>query len=181
MKTIYLNESQLELISEKKNEYTYYEFTEDMKNILKQLVSTPTKISVPNNFSEYGVSSGKNDIIDNMLDMGLITSSERIDEIPDSNGKKTSKQYIKYIVHRDNFDDKMMKLYKKMIKNTNSVIEEEGEGGGMSCGFAMQGGGTNPSAGQYDAPITAGPIDRKFWKPALKRGKNKSISINKKN
>lgn len=40
----------------------------------------------------------------------------------------------------------------------NKIIKEEGEGGtggATSCGNVMQGGGTNPSAGQYDVPFLA--------------------------
>ena len=49
------------------------------------------------------------------------------------------------------------------------------------CGGVMQGGGGNPSAGQYDVPLSS-PQRRGFWKPALKRNKDekkKSISMNR--
>lgn len=63
-----------------------------------------------------------------------------------------------------------------------SLVSEEGEGGGAtSCGSVMQGGGSNPSAGQYDVPFK-NVQKRSFWSPALKRNKdekNKSISMNR--
>jgi hypothetical protein len=67
--------------------------------------------------------------------------------------------------------------------NENTVITEDGEGGGAtSCGSAMQGGGTNPDAGQFITPIS--PIQRrKFYSDTLKRNKDKkngSISMNRK-
>lgn len=41
-------------------------------------------------------------------------------------------------------------------------INEDGEGGGAtSCGSAMQGGGSNPDAGQYVTPLFGKPMKRK--------------------
>lgn len=45
------------------------------------------------------------------------------------------------------------------------IIKEEGEGGATACGNVMQGGGSNPSAGQYDVPFGAD-------KATSKRSKN---------
>ncbi|MBR6516964.1 MAG: hypothetical protein IKT40_09040 [Bacilli bacterium] len=63
-----------------------------------------------------------------------------------------------------------------------TIVSEDGEGGGAtSCGSVMQGGGSNPSAGQYDVPFK-NVQRRDFWKPALKRNKdekNNSISMNR--
>ena len=90
----------------------------------------------------------------------------------------------------DNTDDiikNMLKMdsdnaYKKRGGFDKTLVSEDGEGGATSCGNVMQGGGSNPSAGQYDMPFK-NIQKRDFWKPALTRNKdekNKSISMNRK-
>lgn len=73
--------------------------------------------------------------------------------------------------------------YKNRGGYDKNLVSEEGEGGGAtSCGSVMQGGGSNPSAGQYDVPFK-NVQRRSFWNPALTRNKdskNKSISMNRK-
>lgn len=72
--------------------------------------------------------------------------------------------------------------YKNRGGFDKSLIDEDGECGATSCGSVMQGGGLNPSAGQYDVPFK-NVQKRDFWKPALTRNKdekNKSISMNRK-
>ena len=65
-------------------------------------------------------------------------------------------------------------LHKVIRETVLSIINEEGEGGmggAASCGNVMQGGGSNPSAGQYDVPF--GDTQRRdIYAPARKRSKD---------
>lgn len=93
---------------------------------------------------------------------------------------------------RDDWEDKHRRIRQKFPGKSNQwyednldLFEEVGAGGGGATNAAgvMQGGGTNPEAGQYTVPAF-GVQRRKIYKPkdpTLKRknGKNGSISIPK--
>ena len=49
--------------------------------------------------------------------------------------------------------DKIKTLKKQANMCESSTLNEEGEGGATSCGNVMQGGGSNPDAGQYVTPF----------------------------
>lgn len=74
--------------------------------------------------------------------------------------------------------------YKNRGGYDKDLMSEDGaaSGGATSCGNVMQGGGTNPDAGQFITPLS--PIQRKkFYGDTLKRNKdekNGSISMNRK-
>lgn len=174
---IYINEKQIDAL---KDEITFYEFMSSIKEFLKQLLKKPSDIKLPSLLQKiYG---NKEDLIKQMKDIGLIKSSEKITEEPVDEskhpyGKKmVAKHYITYKIPRARFKEKLEQLYND-IKETN-FLTEDGEGA-SSCGSVMQGGGSNPSAGQYDVPFKN--IQRRdFWYKSLSRknGKNKSLSIN---
>jgi hypothetical protein len=88
-----------------------------------------------------------------------------------------NKQIISHILEMD--DDN---AYKNRGGIDTSIMNEEGIGGATSCGSVMQGGGSNPDAGQYTVPF--GNVQRKkFYGDTLKRNKdekNGSISMNRK-
>lgn len=44
-------------------------------------------------------------------------------------------------------------LHRLIEKTVKDMLSEEGEGGATSCGNVMQGGGSNPDAGQYVTPF----------------------------
>ena len=71
--------------------------------------------------------------------------------------------------------------YKNRGGYDKEIVNEEGEGGATSCGNVMQGGGSNPDAGQFITPVS--PTQRRnFWKPAMKRNKdekNGSMTMNR--
>jgi len=69
-------------------------------------------------------------------------------------------------------------IHRMVMEAVETVLSEEGEGGiggATSCGNVMQGGGTNPSAGQYDVPF----ITDKETKKRNKDFKNGSISMHR--
>ena len=67
-----------------------------------------------------------------------------------------------------------------MVKEAvNMILKEDGVGGGGAANAAgvMQGGGTNPGAGQYDVPAFGGKSKKKvggnaFSEPIMRQGHN---------
>jgi hypothetical protein len=178
MKKIYINESQLSVLSDELNkEVTFYEFFVNTKTFLKDLLNKPYEAQPSDLFKNNGID--KKELIKKMKDNGLIISSERIDEVPESDGssKKVAKHFISYKIPKNNFEGKIKSLYEEMFKN-KSLNED----GATTCGSVMQGGGGNPDSGQYTTPM--GSVQRrKFWEPAMTRNKdekNNSISMNRK-
>lgn len=211
MKNIYITEKQLTLISEEKDEITFYEFFVNVKKYLKDLLSNPTNAKA-NNVLTRNIS--QEELLNKMTDLGIIKKCEKIDEVTVEEGsKKVAKYFVQYKVPKRNFEEKVKELYKDVVEesyksvfgdeqrlvdeiknmdydgaySTRGGLNEEGEGGAAiggatSCGSVMQGGGTNPDAGQYTVPF--GQVQRRdFYKGALKRNKdskNGSISMNRK-
>ena len=178
MKKIYISENQINILSE--NEITFYEFVINVKSFLKDLLKKPMDAKPSDLLSNYGID--KNILLQKLDDIGLIKSKERIDEVPIEEKKHpyhqklVAKHYITYSVKKNRFYEKLKELYKDLIKNKK--INEEGEGA-TSCGSVMQGGGSNPNSGQYEAPFS-NVQRREFWNSSLQRKNkdNKSISIN---
>lgn len=206
MKNIYITESQLKVLAEKQdNEITFYEFFVNVKKFLKDLLTKPAQAE-PNQMLLHKID--KTELLRKMEDLGIIKKSEKIDEVTvDEDIKKVAKHFVQYKVPKRNFEDKVKELYKEVIKEqfvfaneqelvdeikamdndgaytTRGGLNEEGEGGcgATSCGSVMQGGGTNPDAGQFTVPF--GNVQRrKFYGDTLKRNKdsnNGSISMNR--
>lgn len=191
MKKIYINESQLDIIKNgiDDKEVTFYEFFINTKSFLKDLLNKPSVAEPSDIFKQKGIT--KDDLISNMKKNGLLISNERIDEVPSSDGSshKVAKRFITYKIPKENFESKIHLLYKELFNESHDssnikIVMEDGSAGAgaTNCGGVMQGGGGNPSAGQYEAPMS--PVQRrKFWEPAMTRNKdekNNSISMNRK-
>lgn len=183
---VYLTEEQVSLLNdESKEEITFYEFVVNVKKFLKDLLKKPSSAEPSSVLLKLAKS--KDELVSKMKDIGLIKSSERIDEVPVEEdkhpyGKKmVAKRYVTYTIPKARFSEKMKELYNDIVSHDDKLVKEDGEGA-TTCGSVMQGGGTNPSAGQYDVPFKS--LQRKkFWYSSLKRNgdeKNKSISINRK-
>lgn len=205
MKSIYITESQLKFIAEnEEEEITFYEFFVNVKKFLKDLLTKPSEAE-PNKILLHKVD--KSELLNKMIDLGIIKKEEKIDEVLVDESKKVAKHYVQYKVPKRNFDEKVKELYKEIVGEsfvfaneqelvdqikemdvdnayaTRGGLNEEGEGGGAtSCGSVMQGGGSNPDAGQFTVPF--GNVQRrKFYGDTLKRNKdekNGSISMNRK-
>jgi hypothetical protein len=206
MKNIYITENQFHILAEKNDDkITFYEFFVNVKKYLKDLLTKPASAD-PDKTLLHNID--KKEFLNKMLDLGIVKKSEKIDEVfEEEKAKKVAKYYVQYRVPKRNFEDKVKELYKDIMNeqtvfaNEQEIIDaikandhdnayssrgglnEEGEGGGgaTSCGSAMQGGGSNPDAGQYTVPF--GNVQRrKFYSGALKRNKdskNGSISVNR--
>ena len=179
-KVIYIKESQLEALREligNEKEVTFYEFFVQTKSFLKDLLNNPLQAEPSGLFKEKGLD--KNQLVSKLKDYGLIKSSERIDEVPVEEGsdKKVAKHYVQYKVPRPRFKEKVRELYNELYGKQETIQED----GATSCGSVMQGGGTNPDAGQFITPVS--PVQRrKFYEPTLTRNKdekNGSISMNR--
>lgn len=59
-------------------------------------------------------------------------------------------------------------LHRMIIESIHNILSEDGEGAGgggaTNAAGVMQGGGTNPSAGQYDVPF-GGIVRKKGYSP----------------
>jgi hypothetical protein len=121
MATIYINESQLRLIKEfeDKKEVLYYQFESHVRDYLKEL----RKDAIHPKYDEFFVknSIGENDLLNKMLDLGLISKKENIIEPENADGKKHSVHTKQYIFSNRNFNDNMHKLYDYFIKNSQLI------------------------------------------------------------
>ena len=70
-------------------------------------------------------------------------------------------------------------LHNIVIETVNRILKEDGAGGGGATNAAgvMQGGGTNPGAGQYDVPAFGGKTKKKvggnaFSEPIMRQKHN---------
>lgn len=175
VKRIYISEEQLQTLIDstpQKEEVTFYEFFVKSKEFLKDLLQNPSSANVDGLLSRNGIT--KNELINKMKDIGLLKSTEKIDEIQEEgSNKKIAKHFVQYKVPRSRFKEKLKELYKDLFPSQESIQETD-------CGGVMQGGGANPDSGQFTVPF--GGVQRKgFYQDTLKRNKdekNGSISIN---
>lgn len=157
MKKIFLKESHLRVLKENtRKEVTFYEFFINLKRILKDLLKNSTINSDDNFFSENDIKTSE--LINKMKDLGILISSENIDEVPNENNKLRARRTLQFKIPKKNFENKVKQLYNFYFKDKEQ-LKEDGEGGATSCGSAMQGGGVNPDAGQYTVPF--GNIQRR--------------------
>ena len=115
MKKIYITESQLQTLIEKKEEVLFQEFIIGVKSFLKDLLKNPGQAKLSDLFSRNNIT--KKDLLNKMSDLGLIKKTERIDEVPiEETSKKVAKRFISYKVPKARFQDKMKQLYKELFK-----------------------------------------------------------------
>lgn len=151
MKTIIINERQAFILKEANKEMTYYAFLSHVKSYLKKLLTDPISAQPDDFLKNYGL-DGK-ELNSKLTDNNIIIKNEKID----SSGDKDMFS-ITYKIPRQNFERKMKRLYSSLFES--NIVDEEilVE---TDCGGAMQGGGGNPNAGQFEQPIFGKPIRRK--------------------
>ena len=112
MKVI-INEDKLLLIKEneekEKEEVTFYKFFTEVKNYLKKLLEDPIGAEPGDLFKDNGIS--KSDLLNKMLDRGIIKKKENIDEPNDADGKMKSMHYLSYSIPKKDFEHKIKRLY----------------------------------------------------------------------
>ena len=87
---IYLTEEQISLLNDdlKKNEeVTFYEFVVNVKQFLKDLLKKPSTAEPSSLLLK--LTKSKDELVRKMKDIGLIKSSERIDEVTVEEDKHT--------------------------------------------------------------------------------------------
>ncbi len=111
MKKVIIDESKLLLIkeSEEKEEVTFYEFFTAVKNYLKKLLDDPIGAEPSDLFKNNDIS--KSELLNKMLDRGIIKKKENIDEPNDADGKMRSMHYLSYNIPKKDFEHKIKRLY----------------------------------------------------------------------
>ena len=111
---IYISENKLNLLRESDEEVTFYEFFTEVKNFIKGLLDDPFGSTVGDLLKSHGIT--RSVLINRLLDRGIITKKEKIDEPYDADGNLKSMHYIQYKVPRKNFEQKMHRLYSQMFE-----------------------------------------------------------------
>lgn len=114
---IIINENKLLLIreNEEKEEVTFYKFFTEVKNFLKKLLDDPIGAKPSDFFKDNGIS--KNDLLNKMLERGIIKKKENIDEPNDADGKMKSMHYLSYSIPKKDFEHKIKRLYSHFFEN----------------------------------------------------------------
>ena len=122
---IYLREDKLILLKESEEEVTFYSFFNEVKNFLKRLLDDPIGAKPGDFFSKHGIS--RNDLLNKMLERGIVKKEENIDEPNDADGKMKSMHYLQYSVPKKNFETSIHRLYSYFFesekkKNVNESL-----------------------------------------------------------
>ena len=138
-------------------EVTFYNFISHVKSFLRGLLTSPITIDVDDFFKSHDIN--KKQLLSLLIERGII---EKETKITNEDGKDNFT--IKYKIPKRNFERKIRRLYSFLFEKheiKESILNEDGEGGGgaTSCGSAMQGGGSNPDAGQFIVPL--GKVQRR--------------------
>ncbi len=108
-KKIIISEKTLPLLKESQDEVTFYRFFTECKNFIKDILNDPFNAKPSDFFKSHGIS--RSILINRMLDRGILTKKESINEPFDDNGNKKSMHYLEYKVPKKNFEQKMHRLY----------------------------------------------------------------------
>lgn len=159
MKTVYVNKEVFkEAMDYLNRDITFYDFLSHSKALLKQLLSDPINADIDSYLKDNGLT--KQQLIAAMIDKGIIEKETKITESKQLN--ESDKFTVSYKIPKRNFERKMRRLFAELFEKNEiaeSIISEEDGGGATSCGSAMQGGGSNPDAGQFLQPI--GKVQRR--------------------
>ena len=145
MKTIYVKESVLnEAVAYLNDEMTFFGFLSHIKAFLKQLLMSPISADIDDYLKKHGLE--RKELINLMIERNIIIKDTKIE---DTNNKDNF--VISYKVPKHNFERKIRRLFSSLFEKNeiqeSKIIRE------TDCGGAMQGGGTNPDAGQYVKPF----------------------------
>ena len=109
MATIYITEEQLKTLRESEEEVTFYEFFTGVKNYLRDLLINPIEAEPSDLFKKHGIS--KSQLLTKLIERGIVSRTENVDEPNDGNGKMFSMYHVKYSIPRKNFEQKIHRLY----------------------------------------------------------------------
>lgn len=144
MKRIYVKQEILqEAVNYLNNEITFFGFLSHTKAFLKDLLLNPAQADVDNYLKDNGLD--RKSFIEILLTRNIL---EKETSLNDDSGK--DKFVLSFKVPKRNFERKMRRLYSSLFEKneiTDKLVNE------TDCGGAMQGGGTNPDAGQFIQPL----------------------------
>lgn len=145
MKTIYVKEDMVkEAVAYLNDDITFYGFLSHTKSFLKELLVKPLSADIDDFLKKNGLD--RKTLINLLMDKGILERETKIED------KNASDQFsVSYKIPKRNFERKMRRLYsslfeKNEISESTTIVETD-------CGGAMQGGGENPNAGQYEVPL----------------------------
>jgi len=183
MKRLIISESQLDVIREYENgRVLRYEFESRVRKYMEQLMKNPCKPRYDSFFTSHDIPE---DVLqDKMMDLGLITRSDKITEPEDANGRKHSVHTRKFTFSSGDFDDKMGRLYDHFFGKAEKLNETDcgGAMGGDAGGFdatAPGGATTTDSTGDYQYTVPFGGVQRRQVGTARKKKKKKTGDVTK--
>ena len=104
---VYINESQLQVIKESKDEVTFFRFFEDCKKFIQELLNGNIKAVPSDTLRKHSLSSNR--LESYLIRNHIITKKEDVRETYDNEKKKyVSMYYAIYSVPKKNFVKKMM-------------------------------------------------------------------------
>lgn len=112
MKRIHINESKLKSIIEEEDDkkLPFLTFYEEVVKFIKGLLNDPIGTKPSDVLTSKGIHNG--DLRKKLYDYSVITKNEDINEpFDETTGRQTSRYYVSYKVHKENFKDKIRKLY----------------------------------------------------------------------
>lgn len=114
MKKVFINEDKMNVIMESEEEYTFFQFFNDIKSFMKDLLNDPIHARPNERLKQHGIS---NDVARTKLqDDGIIVKTEKIDEpFDEATGKQTSRYYLSYKIPKKDFKKKVRRLYQKLV------------------------------------------------------------------
>lgn len=128
MKTIIINENNLNNLIESKDEITFYSFFVHIKNFLKELLQDPVNATPSNELKGYLKCDNKH-VIEKLIDFDIIRRSNKIIETPKevtADNKSKVRYSVKYSIPKKMFKEKIHKLYDTEITKTiDENIENE--------------------------------------------------------
>lgn len=151
MKRIYVNNEVLsEAVAYLNNEITFFGFLSHTKAFLKELLTNPINANIDDYLQDNGLD--RKTLLGALMARNIVEKETKIEEKNDSDVFS-----ISYKIPKRNFERKMRRLYsslfeKNEISESKTIVETD-------CAGAMQGGGTNPDAGQFVTSI--GKVQRR--------------------
>jgi len=151
MKRIFIRENDClnEAMDYLNNEITFFGFLSHTKAFLKELLVNPLNADTDGYLKDNGMD--RKTLLDALIEKNIVTKETKIEDKDNSD-----KFLVSYKIPKQNFERKMRRLYSALFEKNEieeSIISE------TDCGGAMQGGGSNPEAGQYVAPF--GKVQRR--------------------
>lgn len=125
MKKIHINESKFSKIFEgEKKELPFLTFYDEVVKFIKGLLNDPIGTKPSDILISNGIHNGY--LRKKLYDYNVITKDEDIDEPYDeTTGYKTSRYYVSYKVHKENFKDKLRKLYSDLFTANEDITSDK--------------------------------------------------------